>query len=82
MSDSGQVVPSATQSLVCGILSLFCFPFVFSVAALLLGYNAKKAITASDGGLGGDGRATVGIVLGVIGIFVWLFGGFWFVGSR
>ena len=55
---------------------------MFSVAALLLGYNAKKAIAASGGALGGDGRATVGIVLGVIGIFVWLFGGFLFFGSR
>ena len=82
MSGSGQVVSSATQSLVFGILSLFCFPFVFSVAALLLGYNAKKAIAASGGALGGDGQATAGIVLGVIGIFVWLFGGFVFFGSR
>lgn len=55
-----------TISLVTGILSLFCCGVVFGIVAIvtgLMGRSAAKAGTANNGG-----TATVGIVLGVIGL--------------
>lgn len=59
----------STAALVLGILGfvLFC-PLVFSVLALIFGYRARREIDSSGGRLSGRGNATVGIVLGWIGV--------------
>lgn len=55
-------------SLVTGILGICCAGwFILSIAAVVLGFLAKKEIAA---GKKGGGMATAGIVLGVIGILL------------
>ena len=55
---------AATGSLVCGIISLFCAGFILGIIAIVQGNKAKKL------GYSG-GKATAGIVLGVIGLIGW-----------
>ncbi|MFC6149765.1 MULTISPECIES: DUF4190 domain-containing protein [Mumia] len=55
----------ATWALVTGILGLACCG-VFGIVGILLGVLAKKEIAASQGGLGGEGLAMTGIILGII----------------
>jgi hypothetical protein len=64
----GETSGKATASLVLGIIGLFVCPIVCSIAALLLGYQAKSEIAASQGRLGGEGNATAGIILGWVGL--------------
>ena len=61
-------------SLIAGILVLPFFPLLGSIVALITGYSAKKEIRESAGGLGGDGMATAGLVMGWIGIGLSLIG--------
>ena len=68
-----QTAPSAssgksTAALVTGILGLVICPPIFSVLALVLGYQSRREIDASGGRMGGRGNATAGVVLGWIGI--------------
>lgn len=61
----------AIAAMVCGILSITCTGFVGIIlgpVALGLGINGRRAIDRSNGWKKGDGMATTGIVLGVIGI--------------
>ena len=58
----------ATAALVLGILGLVFCPFICSIAALVLGYQARGEIDSSGGRQGGRSNATAGIVLGWIGI--------------
>ncbi len=61
----------AIAAMVCGILSITCTGFVGIIlgpTALGLGINGRRAIARSNGWKKGDGMATTGIVLGVIGI--------------
>jgi hypothetical protein len=70
----GAPMPGATPetnkkaifSLVTGILGLFCCPVVLSVAAIILSRQAKSEIAGRGGG--GEGLATAGFVLGIIGL--------------
>jgi hypothetical protein len=64
-----QTSGKSTAALVLGILGLVLFcPFIFSILALILGHQARREIDASGGRLSGRGNATVGIVLGWIGV--------------
>jgi len=58
----------ATAALVLGILGFVFCPFVCSIAALVLGYQARGEIDGSGGRMGGRSNATAGIVLGWIGL--------------
>ena len=58
----------ATWSLITGILSLFICPIILSIAALVLGSQAKNEIATT--GESGEGLATAGQVLGAIGIII------------
>lgn len=70
----------AIISLVCGILGVLLIfvrvPFLYlmaivpSILAIVLGRKAKKKIKNSDGKLKGEGIATAGFVLGIIGIIL------------
>ena len=63
---------TATASLVLGVLGLFAFPVICSVAAVVLGVKARREIAARPARLTGRGVATAGLALGVIGLLVWL----------
>ena len=61
----------AIISLVTGILGVLCCgSFVFSIAALILGFLGRKEINESGGMKKGAGMATAGIVLGGIGLVI------------
>jgi serine/threonine protein kinase len=61
----------AVASLIFGILWVF---WIGSIAALILGYMAKRQIDRSGGREGGRGMATAGIVVGWIGIGLFVLG--------
>ena len=58
---------AATASLVCGIVGFFCCGMILGIIAIVQGRKAQ-----SLGYTGG--MATAGIVLGIIGLVVWVFG--------
>ena len=60
--------PGAKASMICGIIGLFCFGIVLGPIALIMGLGAKSKIKQSPEKYTGDGMATAGIVLGIIGI--------------
>jgi hypothetical protein len=62
---------AALASLICGIVG--CFPFLTSLAAVVLGVVGLRA--TRDPATRGRGLAIAGLVLGLIGVFFWsLFG--------
>ena len=68
-------LPNSTMaivSLIAGIGGVTILPGLASIVALITGFMAKKEIKESMGSLGGDGLATIGIVLGFVGIAIGL----------
>lgn len=57
---------AATVSLVFGILGWFTAPVICSIIAIVAGHRARREIAASNGRLGGSGRARAGITMGYI----------------
>ncbi len=66
-ADAGRVPGNAVAALVLGLVGLVVCPFVCSVAAIILGVQARQRIDRTPG-LTGRGQATAGIVLGVVGL--------------
>jgi hypothetical protein len=62
----------AVASLVLGILSFTCLPFIAAVLAIVFGAIARSDIKRSGGKTGGSGLATAGIVLGVVNLAILL----------
>jgi hypothetical protein len=62
----------AVAALVLGIGGLTFCPVILSVFALVLGYQARAEIDRSGGRLIGRGQATTGIVLGWIGVAIFV----------
>jgi hypothetical protein len=62
----------ATTSLVLGICGIALMPLILSIPALVIGYQARREIDASDGAYGGRGQAVAGIVLGWVGVLLGL----------
>jgi Domain of unknown function (DUF4190) len=58
----------ATASLVFGVLGLIVCPLLLSVIAIVLGYQARRQIDASNGRQRNRGAATAGIVTGWVGL--------------
>jgi len=59
----------AIISLVTGILGILCCGwFIFSIAAVVLGFLGRKEITESNGAKKGAGLALAGLILGGVGI--------------
>lgn len=56
----------ATLALVLGIVGVVCCYFLGPVA-LFIGNSSRQRIQASGGTVGGEGMATAGFVLGIIG---------------
>ena len=55
----------AVASLVLGIISFFCFAFVTGVLAIIFGAVAKNKGNKT-------GKATAGIICGILGIILWV----------
>ena len=55
---------TATVSLIFGILSWFCLPFIGAVIAVICGHMARAEIRRAPGGMEGDGLAVGGLILG------------------
>ena len=62
-----QTSSKAVVSLVLSIAGILVFPVVCSVLAIILGRQAQREIRA-DPRLSGDGIASAGVVLGVVGL--------------
>ena len=58
----------AVISLVAGILGLTFFPVLGSLVAIITGIMGRREVRESGGTLAGEGMATAGLVMGVIGI--------------
>ena len=71
-SITGSTSGKAVFTLVCGIAGLFFLPLLPSIAAVILGPQARSAIAASGGTLAGDGIAITGMVLGWLSILFWV----------
>jgi len=73
------VAPAPTNdkaliSLIAGILGLTFLPLLGSIVAVVTGNMAKKEIRVGAGAYSGEGMATAGLVLGWIGIVLWVLG--------
>ena len=71
------VLPNNTMAmvaLVAGILGLTFFPLFGSIVAVITGPMAKREIAESGGTQGGEGLATIGMILGWIGLALSLVG--------
>ena len=66
-ASAGETSGKAIASLVLGIGGFVIFPVVLSILAIVFGRSAKREI-AERPGLGGNGLATAGIVLGWVGV--------------
>ncbi len=65
----------AIFSLIAGILGWLGVVGVGGIAAIIAGHIAKNQIRSSYGRIGGDGLATVGLVLGYLNVGLAVFGG-------
>jgi len=61
-------------SLILGIISPLCCGIVLGPVAIGLSRRGKTEIGYSRGQQTGDGMATAGLVLGIVGIVVWTLG--------
>ena len=69
--DAITTVPNSSMaivSLVAGILGLTFFPLIGSLVAIITGIMGRREVQESQGTLAGEGMATAGLVMGVIGI--------------
>jgi hypothetical protein len=62
----------AIASLVLGIFGIASCPILGSIIALILGYQARREIAASSGWQTGDQLAKAGVILGWIGIAIYV----------
>jgi hypothetical protein len=65
-----RTAPLAVWSLVLAILSFFGGLFVTAIPAVICGHVARSRVRKSGGALGGLGLATVGLIVGYIGLAV------------
>ncbi len=64
--------PGATKSLTYGVLSIFCFGFIFGAIAIYFGVTAIQSIDANPRVYQGKGLAIAGIIFGAIGALTWV----------
>ena len=62
----------AYAALILGIVGLVLCPILPSILALVFGYMARGEIRRSGGQLGGSGVALAGLILGWVGIGIWV----------
>jgi hypothetical protein len=61
---------TATISLIFGILSWICLPFIGAVVAIICGHMARAEIRRAPGGMEGDGLAVAGLILGYVHVAI------------
>lgn len=68
-------VPSATadEALKYALIGIFCFGIILEPMAISKALKAKKEI-AADPMLTGDGKATAALVIGIVGLVLWVLG--------
>ncbi len=59
--------PLAVWGLVLGILSLVCLGLLAGIPGIIVSVSARRRIRESQGGLGGAGLATAGLILSIVG---------------
>ncbi len=64
----------ALWSMILGIISPLCCGVILGPTAIVLSRQAKSEIAYSRGQQTGDGMATAGFVLGIIGTILWTLG--------
>ena len=62
----------ATISLIAGLGGIFILPFIGAIVAIITGNSAKKEIANSGGTVGGEGLAKAGVILGWVGLILWV----------
>lgn len=65
--ETSRIEGTAIGSLVLGIVGLLLCGIILEPIAIILGFQARRKIRASNGALKGEGLAAAGIVLGFIG---------------
>lgn len=60
----------ANVSIVLGVVGIFLCGILLGPAAIVEGVKARRRIAASGGGLSGNARALVGIVIGGVATFL------------
>lgn len=60
--------PGATASVVCGVIGLFLFGIILGCVAIAKANSAKKLLAEHPDRYSGGGKATTGLVLGVVDI--------------
>ena len=60
----------AIASLVLGVGAFVFVPIICAILAIIFAVMAKSRIRKSEGGLGGSGFATAGLVLGILGLLL------------
>lgn len=68
-------VPSATadEALKYALIGIICFGIILEPMAIAKALKAKKEI-AADPMLTGDGKATAALVIGIVGLVLWVLG--------
>ncbi|MEJ2157525.1 MAG: DUF4190 domain-containing protein [Desulfobacteraceae bacterium] len=64
----------AVWSLVLGILGLLCFSFLAGIPAVICGHMGRSKIKDSQGALKGEGMALAGIIMGYLGLALFVMG--------
>ena len=65
--------PQSMTALILGIVGLLCCALA-SPFAIWLGQKSMREIDASGGQLGGRGQAQAGLILGIVGVAIWVLG--------
>jgi hypothetical protein len=65
--------PEASEALKYAIIGIFCIGIILEPIAIAKGFKARKLI-AMNPNLSGQGKATAAIVIGIVGLVLWLLG--------
>lgn len=63
----------AGEALMYSIVGLFCFGIILEPVAISKALKAKKMIAANPR-LTGSGKATAGLIIGIVGLILWVLG--------
>jgi hypothetical protein len=70
---------TAVISLVCGILGWTLLPFIGNIVAIITGHMARAEIRRQPERLEGDAMALTGLILGWLGVSLWILAGVTFL---
>jgi hypothetical protein len=65
--------PEANEALKYAIIGLFCFGIILEPIAISKALKAKKMIAANPN-LTGSGKATAALIIGIVGLVLWVLG--------